>query len=77
MKGQETESCLDLEENRRPTDNEAQDIIRKLCGTNSAAEFQILSREKKEKNIAVFRESGLSIRQISRLTGVSFGMVRK
>lgn len=77
MNEAEIVNCLDLEENQRPTDKEAREIIGKLCGTNNSAEFQNLSQEKKEKNIALLKENGLSIRQISRLTGISFGIIRK
>ena len=41
------------------------------------AEFQKLDSKSRDEYIAIFKQNGLSIRQISRLTGVSFGIVRK
>lgn len=76
IKEDEKLSCLDLEqENRRITDMEAQEIIMKLCGVKNVVELQKMTEEKRYKNIAILKENGLSIRQISRLTGISYGIV--
>ena len=48
-----------------------------LCGVDSAAGFQALDFSKREENVLRLRNAGLSIRQIVRLTGVSFGVVRR
>lgn len=77
MNEEEKINCLDLEENRRLTDKEAQDLIKKICGTKNIAEFQNLTQEMQDKSIILLKKNGLSIRQISRLTGISFGKVRK
>ena len=70
--------CLELEaDDYRMTDEEARTIIKKVSKYNTAAEFQLLSIDKRNKFIKILREQGLSIRQISRLTGISFNIVRK
>ena len=70
--------CLDIEENNfRLTDEEAKIIIQKVSKCKNVTEFQNLSIDKRDKYVKVLRENGLSIRQISRLTGVSFNIVRK
>ncbi|MBE6796955.1 MAG: transposase [Ruminococcaceae bacterium] len=70
--------CLELEaDDYRMTDEEARTIIKKVSKCNTAAEFQLLSIDKRNKFIKILREQGLSIRQISRLTGISFNIVRK
>ncbi len=70
--------CLDIEENNfRLTDEEAKIIIQKVSRCKSVADFQNLSIDKRDKYLKSLREKGLSIRQISRLTGVSFNVVRK
>lgn len=70
--------CLDIEENNfRLTDEEAKIIIQKISKCKNATEFQNLSIDKRDKYLKVLREKGLSIRQISRLTGISFNIVRK
>lgn len=70
--------CLDIEENNyRLTDAEAKAVIQKISKCKSVADFQNLNLEKRDKYLKILREKGLSIRQISRLTGVSFNIVRK
>ena len=48
-----------------------------VSGFLDFAEFQALDVKTRDKCLEKFKENGLSIRQISRLTGVSFGIVRK
>ncbi len=73
------DKCLEIEDKPivRVTDEQAQKIIYKYSKCKSAAQFQNLNLKQRDKCLIKFRESGLSIRQISRLTGVSFGIVRK
>lgn len=72
------DKCLDIEEiDFRLTDEEARVIIQKVSKCKNSSEFQNLSLDKRNKYLKVLREKGLSIRQISRLTGVSFNIVRK
>lgn len=70
--------CLDISENEfRLSDNDAKEIIKKISGCSYVSEFQALEYKKRDKYIGKLKEKGLSIRQISRLTGVSFAVVRK
>ncbi len=71
--------CLDIEDKPkiRVTDEQAQKIIEKYSKCKSVAEFQALEIKFRDKCLKKFREKGLSIRQIGRLTGISFGTVRK
>ena len=72
------DKCLDIEDyDFRLTDEEARAIIQKVSKCKNATEFQNLSIDKRDKYLQTLREKGLSIRQISRLTGVSFNIVRK
>ncbi len=72
------DSCLEIEEdNFRLTDDEAKEIIRKISKCKTINEFQNLSTDKRNKYLKVLRNRGLSIRQISRLTGIGFNIVRK
>lgn len=72
------EVCLDLEENSfRLTDEEAKNIIQKISKCKNATEFQNLDLAKRDKCLKLCREKGISIRQLSRLTGVSFNIIRK
>ncbi len=73
------EKCLEIEDKPiiRVTDEQAQSIIYKYSKCKTVAEFQSLNLKQREKCLIKLRENSLSIRQISRLTGVSFGVVRK
>lgn len=77
MSEEEKTSCLDIEEIQKLTDEDAQEFIRKTFGIKSPEDLQTLTPDQRDNIIAALREKGLSIRQISRLTGVSFGIVRK
>lgn len=77
MKEEEKALCLDFEESNRITDKEARDRIRNLCGAKNSAEFQKLAPAKRDEILTLLKENGLSIRQIARLTGISFGIARK
>lgn len=69
--------CLDISNTFRLNDEEAKEIIEKYSQCKTVAEFQRLDSKSRDEYIAIFKQNGLSIRQISRLTGISFGIVRK
>lgn len=71
--------CLDVEEraSKRVTDEEARKIIKKISKCENVTEFQALPIGKRDKYLKMFKEKGVSIRQISRLTGVSYYVVQK
>ena len=73
------DKCLEVEEipKIRVTDEQAKRIIKKVSKCENSAEFQKLDMKLRDEYIAIFKQKGLSIRQISRLTGISFGIVRK
>jgi REP element-mobilizing transposase RayT len=77
LKEDEKVVCLDIDEGSRITDKEAREIIWELCGAMNTAEFQSLTPARRDEILARLKEKGLSIRQIVRLTGISFGIVRK
>ena len=70
--------CLDVDEQKfRLSDNDAREIIRKISKCENTTEFQALDPKDRDKYISKFKSKGLSYRQISRLTGISFAIVRK
>ena len=73
------EKCMEMEEEPRKhlTDSHAWELIRKKSGCENAEEFQKLERSKQEAVLRKALEAGVSIRQASRLTGVSIGVIRK
>ena len=71
------DTCLDISDTFRLNDEEAKKIIEQYSRCKTVAEFQRLDSKSRDEYIAIFKQHGLSIRQISRLTGISFGIVRK
>jgi len=61
----------------RVTDEHAKEIIRKVSKCKNASEFQLLETKERNCYIRKLRKEGLSIRQISRLTGISKGIVER
>ena len=74
---QNDDICLEINEKFRMTDDEARKIIYKISKAKSVSEFQIIEIKKRNVIIKKLKEQGISIRQIARLTGVSFGIIRK
>ena len=71
------DKCLDYDEGYRLNDTDARVIIHEISKCKNAAEFQALDNEIRDGYIKKIKDAGLSIRQISRLTGISFSIVRK
>ncbi len=73
------EECLDDRENikRNVTDERAIELMRKITGCQNASEYQSLTAEQRDEGLRELLRHGVSIRQASRITGVSFGIVRK
>ena len=61
----------------RLSDADAMKKIKKISKCDNASEFQLLSQTKRNEYIKQLKNNGLSIRQISRLTGVSKGIVER
>ena len=74
-----SDSCLELvvSSRRAVTDAQAQGIIEKISHCKTITEFQSLEENKKERYIKKIYDKGVSVRQLSRLTGTSKGMVEK
>lgn len=71
------DSCLDHDQGIRLTDLEAKELIVKLFNIDSPSEAIHFDKNKRDNLIKSSRKLGLSIRQISRLTGISLGIVIK
>ena len=71
------DKCLEYEKSLRIDDNEARKIIMELFGVEDTIGIQKLEKEKRDKVIKKLKDRGLSIRQIERLTGISFSIIRR
>ena len=74
-----SDDCLDVASPMRQavTDDQARVIIKKVSSCGTIVEFQTLDEKKKSYYIKKIHEKGVSVRQLSRLTGSSKGMVEK
>ena len=71
------EGCLDIEERKKLADNEAIEIIKKVCNVPHCIDLQTIEKETKSKYLRLLKKEGLSTRQIARLTGISRVLVLK
>ena len=71
-------SCLDISERQiaRVTDEKARSLIKKISKCDTVSDFQSLDSVARNKFLKKLKAEGLSIRQLSRLTGVSVSIVR-
>ena len=76
---QMTEECLEMRDAplQRVTDQQAKQLMQETTGCSDAASFQALKTEERGRGIGAMKKAGLSIRQISRLTGVSYYAIQK
>ena len=54
----------------------AAELIKSTATVKSPGDIQAYEKQKRNKLIKLLKEKGLSIRQIERLAGVSFGVIR-
>ena len=73
------DACLEVSEQIRPrtTDEQARVLMKRISGCGNAAEFQQIPKARQEKSLQEMLKAGVSIRQACRLTGLSFGFVRR
>ena len=75
----QTETCLDVEDRpaARMTDEAAIGIIRAVSGCEHAADVQRLPPGTRNQCLRLIKKQGVSIRQLSRLTGISYYLIQK
>jgi putative transposase len=70
------DQCLEYDDGTRLNDTEATELIQSIVGVKIPSEIQRYEKQKRNQLIRKLKKTGLSIRQISRLTGISFGVIR-
>ncbi len=70
--------CLDIPAAppRRMTDEEARSVIAGICGSALVSDFLALPPEEQHRAVVELAGCGASLRQMSRLTGLSLGVIR-
>ena len=76
---QNSDSCLEISDGVRfrPTDEQVKKEIKRLTNCSNIGEVQALSDEMKSHLVFKLYSCGGSVRQISRLTGISKGVVER
>jgi REP element-mobilizing transposase RayT len=69
--------CLDMDEGLKLRDEEAMEIILRLCKIKSGNEIQKYDVNERNVYIKELRKQGISTRQLERLTGVSRAIILK
>ena len=74
-----SDCCLEISDDTKKgvTEEKAEKLMRQISHCNNAAEFQKLPVGKRDAALRKMLDAGVSIRQASRITGISFGIVRK
>ncbi|MDD3841013.1 MAG: transposase [Clostridia bacterium] len=70
------DECLEYKGPVRLNDEEATKMIIRIAGVQRPRQVQDFEKGKRNEVIKKLKDSGLSIRQIERLTGISFGIIR-
>ena len=78
-KGHLVENCMEMSDtpSRRITDQAVLKLMRELTRCGDPASFQKLPVADQQRYLSIMRKKGASIRQLSRLTGLSYYMIQK
>lgn len=72
------ETCLDISDARfRLTDEEAQMIINTVCNINDISDFKKIEKKQRDQFLKKCTDNGISIRQLSKLTGLGISTIRR
>ena len=71
--------CLDIEGNsrRRPSDDQIWNLIKEKTGVTNNSAFQQLDNDTKQQVFLELKDSGASLRQLERLTGIGKGVIHR
>lgn len=71
------EFYLDIDKIKRANDNEARKIIKKLCNIEKCTDLQNMDDKQRDRYIKALKQTGLSTRQLERLTGINRNKILK
>lgn len=71
------EQCLEIVDRERWTDNNARLRIKNVCEVKDCRDIQNLMEDRLENSLQVLVQEGISVRQLSRLTGMSRWFIQK
>jgi REP element-mobilizing transposase RayT len=62
---------------RSVSDSEARELLRQFCGLSNICEIQTFERKDRNEILEVALINGVGVRQLARLTGVSYGIIQR
>ena len=71
------DTCLEIEDKKRLTDDEAKKIIMSIGKVSNCPNIQNLGIERRSEIIKKLKEKGISVRQLERITGINRGVILK
>lgn len=77
MEEKTEDRCLDCHETSRISESKAYEIAKKIMNGKPATDLQAMDVDVRNDILRRLREEGLSLRQISKITGLPFHVVRK
>ena len=69
------DACLEIDTQKRLTDEDAKAIIKEVGRVSNCQELQCLEKLIRDEMLKNLKDNGLSIRQIERLTGINRGAI--
>jgi Mg/Co/Ni transporter MgtE len=79
MMDENEDNCLDITDKRRKqlSDEEAKILIKKLSQSDNVLILQHMNKNERDKIIKDLKETGFSIRQLARITGLGRRIIEK
>ena len=68
---------LEYDSSRHYTDSEAQELIASVTGNSNPQGLQEMDRELRDRALCQLKDEGLTVRQISRLTGLNRNIIQR
>jgi hypothetical protein len=76
IQAQNDDTCMEYDDNSRMSDSEAVEVFKAITKTNNPSEVQFFDPNKIERMIRLLIKNGLTLSQIARLSGLTYGAVR-
>jgi len=67
---------MEYDDGSRLNDLEATELMQRITGVKIPTEIQGYEKQKRDLIIKKFKKQGLPIRQLARLIGISYGVIR-
>ena len=71
------DECLEIKTIKQKSDDEIRETILKISGFNHVNEIQQTEKENRKEMLRQLKREGASIRQLQRITGLSYKVIRE